>query len=486
MREPAALADVADRAALLVDGRWRPGGGGTYSVVNPATEQPVGRAADATAADAAEAAESARRAAAEWRAVPLRDRAAVLAVAADMLEAYGEALADLVVAETGATRAVAETSQVAAASTRLRRYASTTEADLVFGVPAGKGFESRREPLGVVACISPYNFPLLAMVGKVAPALVAGNTVVLKPAPQAPLAVVALADALDRALREAGAPRSAVQLVTGRSPEAGEALVASPHVAMVSFTGSTAVGQRIAATGAATMKRLLLELGGKAACVIAEDADLDAAATALARTWTVHAGQVCLAPTRAVVHRSRHAELVERLRVIGESLVVGDPRVPTTDVGPLISAAQRDRVHALVEAGIAAGATSWVFGPEALPERGHWYRPTLLDGCDAANPAAGQEIFGPVLTVLPVADDDEAVEVANSTPYGLYDYVFSRDVEHAQAIADRLEAAQVAINTHVRPPEAPFGGAKASGLGRAGGILALHAYTELHTIVGGS
>jgi acyl-CoA reductase-like NAD-dependent aldehyde dehydrogenase len=318
------------------------------------------------------------------------------------------------------------------------------------------------------------------MAGKVAPALAMGNTVVVKPAPQDPFGVIELV----RILEEVGVPPGVVNLVNSRGPEAGAALVESPDVDMVSFTGSTAVGVRIAETGARTMKRLLLELGGKGACVVLDDADVAAAVTAIGSTFAFHSGQICTAPTRAIVHRSVYDQVVERLAGFAGALKVGDPTERDTIVGPLISAAQRQRVEDYIRLGCEEGAKLVAGGgrPRAL-ERGYYVEPTLFAECRNDMRVAKEEIFGPVVVVVPVDSEDEAVALANDSEYGLYDYVYSKDTARAFRVARQLRAGHVGINTAQRNLEAPFGGFKMSGVGRDGGDFGLHAYSELQSVI---
>jgi acyl-CoA reductase-like NAD-dependent aldehyde dehydrogenase len=329
--------------------------------------------------------------------------------------------------------------------------------------------------------VSPYNFPLLAMVGKVAPALFAGNAVVMKPAPQDPLLVVALAEALRDGLAAVGAPPAVSALLTGSTPELGAALVGHPQVDGVSFTGSTTVGIEIHRNASAGMKRLLLELGGKGACVVRADADLDLVVESVLRTWVVQSGQVCLTPARLIADHRVHDELVRRLTERLCSLRVGDPSDPAIDVGPVISDAQRKRVEGLVAAAEAAGRR--VVRGDRGPVTGYFTPPALVLDCEPADEIMQEEVFGPVLCVTSTRDDDEAVAAANSTRYGLYDYVFSADPAAARALAGRLKAAQVGINTVRRHPGAPFGGNRASGIGRSGGRHALEACTDVQTFI---
>jgi acyl-CoA reductase-like NAD-dependent aldehyde dehydrogenase len=336
-----------------------------------------------------------------------------------------------------------------------------------------------RQPVGVVACIAPYNFPLTSMAGKVGPALATGNTVVMKPPPQDPLAIIELA----KICEEVGFPPGVVNIVTGSRPEVGSALVDSRNVDMISFTGSTQVGSKIYEAAGKTMKRLLMELGGKGACVICDDADLQKAITGLVSVWAFHSGQICTAPTRAIVHRSLYDRLVAGLQAAAPTLKIGPPELPDTLVGPVISGAQRGRIEKMIQLGVDEGAELLVDGRRPDVERGFFVGPTLLAGCTNQMTPVREEIFGPVIVVVPVDGDEEAIAVANDSDYGLYDYVFSEDTGRAYAIAQQLEAGQVGINSAQRNHEAPFGGFKMSGIGRDGGDFGLHAYTELQSII---
>ena len=336
-----------------------------------------------------------------------------------------------------------------------------------------------RQPVGVVAAIASYNFPLTNMAGKVAPALAMGNTVIMKPAPQDPLAIVELA----RVLEEVGFPPGVVNLVNAEGPEPASALTTSPDVDMVSFTGSTAVGQRIAADGAPSMKRLLMELGGKGAAVVFEDADIKGVVTAIGSTWAFHSGQICTAPTRAVVHRSIFDQVMEGLSTFAGYLTVGDPTEKETVVGPLISAAHRTagaRLHR-DRPNRRARSSSAASRPDHLPT-GFYVEPTLITGTNGIT-VAREEIFGPVVVAIPFDDEDEGIAIANDSDFGLYDYVFSGDTARAFRVAKQLRAGHVGINTAQRNMDAPFGGFKMSGLGRDGGDYSLEAYSEMQSII---
>ncbi len=477
---------------LLIGGEWTTGSAGTYDVVNPATEAVVGTAPEASGADAEAAAQAARDALPAWRRTPPERRAELLSALAGAIRARNDDLLPLIMAETGATLKVGSALQVPQAVARFERYARGALEDISIPLPPSVmpstplapggliGGLGLRQPVGVVACISPYNFPLVNMAGKVGPALATGNTIVMKPAPQDPLAIIEFADLC----RQVGFPPGVVNVVTGSSPELGEALVRSKNVDMISFTGSTAVGARIFEAGGQTMKRLLLELGGKGACVVCEDADLAKAVTALVSVWGFHSGQICTAPTRAIVHRSTYDRLVAGLTAAAPNLVVGPPESPDTVVGPVISARHRDRVEEYIETGAKEGGSLAIDGrrPDNV-QQGFYVGPTLLTDCTNDMSVVREEIFGPVIVVVPFDDEDEAIRLANDSDYGLYDYVFSEDTGRAFEIAQQLEAGHVGINTAQRNHEAPFGGFKMSGVGRDGGVFGLHAYTEIQAVI---
>jgi acyl-CoA reductase-like NAD-dependent aldehyde dehydrogenase len=483
---------VTTHERLLIDGDWVDGGDGGYEIVNPATEAVVGVAPEASVQQAQDAARAARDAFETWSRTTPEHRAELLKAAADRVREKVEDLVPLVISETGCTATVGRSMQVPVAASRFDRYAAGALEPAVIPLPPQEmpstplapgglmGALARRAPVGVVACITPYNFPIVNMAGKIGPALAMGNTVVVRPAPQDPLAVIDLVGILD----EVGFPPGVVNVVTGSSPATGEALVESRDVDMISFTGSTAVGLRIAEAGGRTMKRLLLELGGKGACLVLDDADLDKAVTGVGSVWMFHSGQICTAPTRAIVHRSRYEEFVERLAKMAAVLPVGDPLDSKTVVGPLISGAHRARVEGYVKSGADEGADVVAGGgrPSHL-ERGFYVEPTLLAGVSSDMRVAREEIFGPVVVAETFDDDEEAIHLANDSDFGLYDYVFSGDSARGLRVARRLRAGNVGINTIQRNHETPFGGTKLSGVGRDGGSFGLHAYSELQSIV---
>jgi acyl-CoA reductase-like NAD-dependent aldehyde dehydrogenase len=485
------MATTATDYRLLIGKDWVPGSGGSYGIVNPATEEIVADAPEATAADAHAAASAARDAFESWSRTTPEERAALLQATADRIRQRQDDLMPLIIAETGATVSVGSTLQIPMCANRFERYARGAVQDMAVPIApteqpatplapgALMGAVALRQPVGVVACITAYNFPLTNVAGKIAPALAMGNTVVIKPAPQDPLAVIELV----KIMQEVGFPPGVVNIVTGSGPESGAALVDSPDVDMISFTGSTGVGVKIAETGAKTMKRLLLELGGKGACLVFDDADVSKVVTALVSVWAFHTGQICTAPTRAIVHRSVYDQLVQALAAAAPQLKVGDPLDPQTIVGPVISAAHRDRVESYISLGAEEGGELVVGGQRPDMERGFYVAPALVAGCRSGMRVVREEIFGPVLVVIPFDDDDEAVAIANDSEFGLNSYVFSNDSARAYQVAKRLRSGTVHINTAQRNMDAPFGGFKMSGVGRDGGDFGMYAYTEMQSIV---
>jgi len=477
---------------LLIGGSWVEGGSGSYGIVNPATEKVIDEAPEATAVDAEAAAGAAREALPSWKRTSPEERANLLVKLAEEVRKRGSELLPLIMAETGATLKVGSSLQVPQAVARFDRYAKGALQNISVALPpsimpttplaAGGviGGQVLRQPVGVVACISPYNFPLVNMAGKVGPALATGNTVVMKPAPQDPLAIIEFAEICEAV----GFPPGVVNVITGSAPEVGEALVDSKDIDMISFTGSTAVGARIFEAGGKTMKRLLLELGGKGAAIVCDDADIGKAIAALASVWGFHSGQICTAPTRAIVHRSVYEQLLGGLQAAAPNLKIGPPEAEDTIVGPVISGAHRDRIGSYIQSGADAGADLLVDGRDpAGVDVGFYVGPTLLANCSNDMAAVREEIFGPVIVVVPYDDDEEAIAIANDSDYGLYDYVFSEDTAKAYGIAQQLEAGHVGINSAQRNHEAPFGGFKMSGVGRDGGDFGLYAYTEIQSII---
>ena len=477
------------RQSLFVGGSWVEPDGGHYEVIDPAGGQTVGWAPEASRDQVLAACAAAREAFGPWSRTAPEERAAVLARAAGIIAGRLTEYAELARAETGATLGTARGMQVGVAAARFRRYARVEPAEWAIppqineAGPMGKagvmGALAVRQPVGVVTCITSYNNPWANPAGKIAPALAMGNTVVVKPAPQDPLSVYRMAEALEAA----GVPPGVVNVVSGSRTEVGEAAVASPDVDMVSFTGSTAVGQRIAEVCGRGMKRQLMELGGKGAAVVFDDADLRTAVAGIGTTFSFYSGQICTAPTRVLAQRGVYDRLVEQLTAYARRLKVGDPREPDTVVGPVISAAHRDRVESYVELGRKEGAVVMAGGERPGLPGGFYVAPTLLADCTHDMRVVREEIFGPVVAVVPFDDEEEGIALANDTDYGLIDYVWSGDVARAFRVARRLRAGGVGVNTVGRNMEAPFGGFKRSGVGRDVGSYALHAYSEVQAIV---
>ena len=477
---------------LLIGGEWLDGADGGYEIVNPATEEVVGIAPEASEQQALDAARAAQEAFPAWSQTSPEVRADLLQKVADGMRDKFDDLLPLVIAETGCTATVGKQMQVPQARVRFETYSRMAYESNVIPLPPMEmpatalapgglmGAIARRQPVGAVAAITPYNFPVVNMAGKLGPALAMGNTVVVRPASQNPLAVIELV----RIMHEAGFPPGVVNVVTGSTPVTGEALVATRDIDMVSFTGSTGVGMRIGEVGGRTMKRLLLELGGKGGALVFDDANLKTAIAMIGSTWTFHSGQICTAPTRAIVQRGVYDQVVEGLTKMAGMLKVGDPYEPGTVLGPVITAAHRDRVEGYIAAGRAEGAEIVAGGrrPEK-PDKGYYVAPTLLAGCRLDMKVVQEEIFGPVIVVLPFDDEDEGIALMNGTDFGLYDYVFSADTNKAFRASKRLRAGNIGINTTQRNHNTPFGGTKFSGVGRDGGVFGLHAYSDLQSVV---
>jgi aldehyde dehydrogenase (NAD+) len=461
------------RETIFVDGRWAASSGpGSIPVIDPTTAEPMGSVPRGAPGDVEAAVAAARRAFTGWSRVPQIERGRYLSAIADGLERRSAELAELIALEVGMPEDQCVDEQVPVEDFRLNAALAATFA---FEEPSPDGLVVR-EPVGVVAAITPWNYPLGQLAAKVAPALAAGCTVVAKPSEVAPLNAFVLAEIIE----EVGLPPGVFNLVTGDGPTVGEALVTHRDVDMVSFTGSTRAGTRIGALAMQRVARVTLELGGKSPLVVLDDADLEAAVRYGVLDCFANSGQTCSALTRLLVPRAAAAEAAAIAARVAGAVVVGDPLTPGTQLGPLVSEAQRDRVRDLIRRGVAEGARLVAGGPEA-PEgagAGYFVRPTVFADVSNDMTVAREEIFGPVLTIISYEDEEDAVRIANDTDYGLWAGVWSADEERAREVARRIRAGGVSVNGAEASGSTPFGGYKQSGLGRELGPDAPQAFTE--------
>ncbi len=474
-----AAPSTTDRRSFYIDGSWvAPTGSGMIDVIDSTTEAVMGQVPEGSPEDIDRAVAAAKAAFPAWSATPVSERTALLTRVSEALGAEMEALADLITHEVGMPRVLSQLVQVGLPMTTFGSMAAVAD-EFAWEQTVGNSLVVR-EPVGVVGAITPWNYPLHQIAAKVAPALAAGCTVVLKPSEVAPLNAFVLADIFD----SVGLPPGVFNLVTGFGPVVGEALAAHPDVDMVSFTGSTRAGRRVSEVASATVKRVALELGGKSANVILDDADLATAVPDGVAKCFLNSGQTCSALTRMVVPRERLAEVEELATAAAETFTPGDPFAATTRLGPLVSAAQRDRVRTYIDKGIGEGATLLTGGAEAPDglERGFFVRPTVFSAVSPDMTIARDEIFGPVLVIIPYDSEDEAVAIANDTEYGLAGGVWAGTTERATAVARRLRTGQVEVNGGRFNPLAPFGGYKQSGNGREYGSFGLEEFLEVKAL----
>lgn len=472
---------MSNHHRFLINGRWvEPSSSARLDVINPATEEIFASIALGSAEDADAAVLAARRAFESFSTTSRAARVALLQRILAGVEARAEELAGAISDEMGAPLDFALEAQVGGARLHLETTIGALER-FEFEQMRGSSL-ILREGIGVCALITPWNWPLYQVVCKVAPALAAGCTMVLKPSELAPISSLLFAEILVAA----GTPPGVFNLVNGTGPQVGAALAAHPSVDMVSFTGSTRAGIDVAKTGAETVKRIAQELGGKSANIILADADLEEAVEKGVDGCFSNSGQSCDAPTRMLVPAHVHERALEVARAAASRYVTGDPRGEGVDFGPVISRAQFDKIQALIATAIAEGA-HLVCGGGGRPEglaKGYYVRPTIFAGVTPAMTIASEEVFGPVLAIMPYRDEEEAIAIANDSIYGLAAYVQSRDLAHAREVARRMKAGSVYINYPEFDPWAPFGGYKQSGNGREFADWGLHDFLEVKGMIG--
>ncbi|HEV2061294.1 MAG TPA: aldehyde dehydrogenase family protein [Solirubrobacteraceae bacterium] len=470
---------LVEHSQLYIGGEWvDPSSDASIEVVNASTEEVMGRIPEGTPEDVDRAVEAARAAFESWSQTPLEQRVELCSAISLRLQERQEEIAALISQELGSPIGV---SMMVQAGLPIMDFGSM--AHLVEHIPWEQQIGNSlvvREPIGVVGAITPWNYPLHQIAAKVAPAMTAGCTLVLKPSEVTPLNAFVLAQVMD----EVGVPPGVFNLVTGYGPVVGEAIAGHPGVDMVSFTGSTRAGRRVSEVAAATVKKVALELGGKSPNVILDDADLEKAVVNGIRKCYLNSGQTCSALTRMLVPRDKLPVVEQIAAAAAEQTPVGDPFDETTALGPLVSEVQRERVRSYIEKGLEEGARLVCGGPDA-PEgldRGYFVRPTVFSDVTPEMTIAREEIFGPVLAIMPYDDEDDAVRIANDSEYGLAGGVYSASEERAKAVARRIRTGQVEINGAAFNPLAPFGGYKQSGHGRELGPYGIEEFLTLKSM----
>ena len=466
---------------FYINGEWVDPAEGTnsFEVINPANEEVIGEIALGSAKDVDNAVSAAQEAFKTFSTTSVEERLGLLGKIVEVYQSRYDEVAETISKEMGAPLSLSKAAQ---AATGLGHFAQTIEILQDFDWEETKGRNIiRKEPIGVVGMITPWNWPINQISCKVAPALAAGCTMVLKPTEIAPLNAILFAEIMD----EAGVPAGVFNLVNGDGPTVGEAMSSHPGIDMMSFTGSTRAGISVAKGAADTVKRVSQELGGKSANIILDDADFESAITGGAKHCFNNSGQSCNAPTRMLVPESRHDEAKEIAKKAAESTKVGDPFAEDTGIGPVVSEVQFNKIQGLIEKGIEEGAELVAGGP-GKPEglnAGYYVRPTVFANVNNDMTIAREEIFGPVLSILPYKDEDEALEIANDTEYGLYGYVSSGDIERAKSVANRIRSGSVAINGASADFTAPFGGYKQSGNGREWGPFGFEEFLEVKAVI---
>ena len=468
-----------DRDRIYIGGAWVPSAGTeTIDVVNPTTEEVVGRIPEGTAEDVDRAVAAAKAAFPAWSETSVDDRSKYLQRIAEGLQARMVPLATLITEEMGMPLGLSQIIQVGLPMSTFMSMSQVIQ-EVKLEEQIGNSTVIR-EPVGVVGAITPWNYPLHQIAAKVAPALAAGCTVVLKPSEVAPLNAFVLAEIID----EVGLPAGVFNLVSGIGPVVGEAIASHPDVDMVSFTGSTRAGRRVSELASQTVKKVAVELGGKSPNVILEDADLEKAVASGVQEAYLNSGQTCSALTRMLVPRSRLAEVEEIAKRNAETYTPGDPFGGTARLGPLVSATQHERVRGYIRKGVEEGA-KLVTGGEDMPEgldKGYFVKPTVFSEVNPDMTIAQEEIFGPVLSIIPYEDEDDAIRIANDTIYGLAGGVWSGQPEHALRVAKKIRTGQVSINGGQFNPLAPFGGYKQSGHGRELGRFGLEEFLTVKSL----
>jgi aldehyde dehydrogenase (NAD+) len=466
---------------FYIDGAWvDPVTPKLYDVINPATEEVAGQISMGSAADVDRAVDAARRAFPAFADTSVADRLALLRRIIALCEERNDELGRAMTNEMGTPITFATQTQTVMALGHFKEIVEVLK-DYEFESFL-RGNLIRREPIGVCGLITPWNWPLNQVTAKLAPALAAGCTVVVKPSEIAPLSSILLAEIM----HEAGVPKGVFNLVNGDGPTVGEAISGHPGIDMVSFTGSTRAGVLVAKAAADTVKRVCQELGGKSPNIVLPDADLPAAVSFGVMRCYTNTGQSCQAPTRMLVHRSQRDRVVELAKIVVQDVKLGDPWDPATTMGPVVSRAQFDKVQRLIESGVQEGATVVVGGPGRPPglNRGYFIRPTIFADVTPDMAIAREEIFGPVLSILNYDTVEQALEIANDTTYGLAGYVQGKDMDQVRKVASRIRAGRIYLNGAPADGSAPFGGYKQSGNGRESGVYGLEEYLEVKAVLG--